>query len=72
MVSLICAISNNTQMDKSVEQKQTHKPGEQTCGCQVGEGVGWGDGLGVWYEQTLTIVYRMDKSQGSIVGHNIL
>ena len=72
MVSLICAISNNTQMDKSVEQNQTHKPGEQTCGCQAGEGVGWGVDWAFGMSKMQTIVYRMDKSQGSIVGHNIL
>ena len=35
------------QMNLSTEKKQTHGLGEQTCGCQGGEG--WeGDGLGVW------------------------
>ena len=29
------------------------------------------DGLGVWDQQMLTIVYRMDKPQGPTVGHNI-
>ena len=29
-------------MNLSIEQKQTHKHGEQTCGCQgVGEEVRW-------------------------------
>ena len=29
-------------MNASVEQRQTHRHREQTCGCQgVGEGVGW-------------------------------
>ena len=31
----------------SVKQKQTHRQGEQTCGCQGGEG--WGkDGMRGW------------------------
>ena len=29
------------------KQKQTHKHGEETCGCQAGGGRVW-DGLGVW------------------------
>ena len=33
-------------MNLSIEQKQTHKHGEQTCGCQRGGGE-W-DGLEVW------------------------
>ena len=43
-------ISNATQMNISMKQKQTHRQREQTCGCQ-----GWGggeqwqrEGLGVW------------------------
>ena len=27
-----------SQMNLSTEQKQTHRYGEQTCGCQWGEG----------------------------------
>ena len=42
VISLICETSDKTQMDKSVEQKQTHKHREQTCSCQGGEGVGEG------------------------------
>ena len=30
------------QMNISVKQKQTYRYGEQTCGCQGGEGVGEG------------------------------
>ena len=37
---------------------------EQTQGCQ-GEGVGGGDGLGVWDQQTQTVIYKMDKQQGT-------
>ena len=34
-------------MDLSTKQKQTHKHGEQTCGCQGGGMRDW-EGLGVW------------------------
>ena len=35
-------------MNLSTEQKQTHKRGEQTCGCQEGgDGVGWTRSLGL-------------------------
>ena len=30
-------------MDLSMKQKQTHRHGEQTCGCQVGRGGGGKD-----------------------------
>ena len=50
-----------TQINLSTKQRQTHKTGEQTCGC-------WGsgvrrerDGLGVWDQQMQTIIYRMEK-----------
>ena len=35
------------QMNLSTQQKQTHRHGEQTCGCQGGRGREW-DGWGVW------------------------
>ena len=35
--SLICGVSSMTQMHLPLEQKQTHRRGEQTCGSQ-GEG----------------------------------
>ena len=35
------------QMNLSAEQKQTHRHGEQTCGCLGGKEREW-DGLGVW------------------------
>ena len=49
MISLICGISNMTQMNLSGKQKQTHRHREQTCRLVVAEGKwGWGrDGLGV-------------------------
>ena len=37
------------QINVSRKQKQTHEQGEQTCGCQRGEGLEW-DGQGVWSE----------------------
>ena len=39
IISLTCGIQNMTQMSLSMKQKQTHRPREQTCGCQ-GEGAG--------------------------------
>ena len=35
------------QMILSTKQKQTHRRGEQTCGCQGGRGRKW-DGWGAW------------------------
>ena len=47
-----------TQMNLFTKQKQTHRHREQTCGCQ--EKWWWErDGLGVWYQQIQTIIYRM-------------
>ena len=34
-------------MNLSTEQKQTHRHGEQTCGCQGVEEVGWTESLGL-------------------------
>ena len=43
---------------------QRHKT-EQTPGCQGG---GWErNAVGVWGQQTQTIIYRMDKQQGPTV-----
>ena len=33
--------------EPTTEQKQTHGHGEQTCGCQEGEGGGWTGSLGL-------------------------
>jgi len=33
---LLCGIENMAQMNLPTEQKQTHRHGEQTCGCQGG------------------------------------
>ena len=49
MISLTCGIKNTTQMNLPMKQKQIHRQGEQTCGCQ-GErvvGMGWSGGLGL-------------------------
>ena len=43
-------------MNLSMKQKQTHKHTEQTCGCQ-GSGEWKRGGLGVWDEQTPSIIY---------------
>ena len=40
MISLICEISNMTQMNLSVKQKQTHRHRRQMYGYQTGK---WGD-----------------------------
>ena len=53
---------------KSKADSQTHRHREQTCGCQGGERVGRGR-LGVWDQQTKTIIQRMDKQQGPTVQH---
>ena len=59
MISLLCGIYNVTQMDLSMQQKQTHRHREQICGCR-GEGVGegWIGPVGLVRQ---TIIYRMDK-----------
>ena len=44
IISLLCGISNMAQMNLSIEQKQTYRLREQTCGCQGGRE---GDALGV-------------------------
>ena len=45
MIPLKCRIQNQTQMNISTQQKQSHRYREQTCGCQgageVGEGWIW-------------------------------
>ena len=40
--------------------EQTHRHGEQTCGCQGRGGREW-DGWGVWSWQMQTITFRMDE-----------
>ena len=55
------------QMNVFTEQKQTHRPRKQTCGCQGEVGEGWIGSLGLvaFYMQTAT--YRMDKQQSPII-----
>ena len=53
MISLICGISNMTQMNLFTKQNPSPRHREQTCVCPGGEGLGEGwsgrrDGLGVW------------------------
>ena len=49
-----------TQVNLSTEQKQTHRNGEQTCGCQRGEGGSEMDGeFGV--SRCKLLYLRMDK-----------
>ena len=60
ILSLISGIQNMAQMNLSMKQKQTHRHGEQTCGCQGGERREW-DGQRIWDQQMQTITFRMDK-----------
>ena len=48
MESLIHGIINMAQMNLSLKQKQTHRNGKQTYGCQegrAGSGIDWGFGV---------------------------
>ena len=63
-------------MNLPTKQEQIHRHRKQTCACQ-----GWGvegvwaqgrEGLGVWDQQMQTIIYRIDKQQGSTVQHREL
>ena len=60
------AISNRTQMNLSMKQKQINRHKEQMCGCQ-GQRRRERDGLGIWGEQMQTIIQKMDKQQGPTV-----
>ena len=52
-----------TEVNLSIKQKQTDTYREQTGGGGV-----WGrDGLGVWDQQTQTIIQKMDKQLGLTV-----
>ena len=81
MMSLLIGIYNMTQMNPSAKQRQTHRHGEQFCGCKrewIVEGMdGGGNGLwrewiGGWGQQMQTITYRMNKKQGPTVQHREL
>ena len=46
MLSLLCGFYHITEVTLPMKEKQTHRHGEQTCGCQAEGGVG--NELGVW------------------------
>ena len=50
-------------MNLWTKQKQTHGQRKQTYGDQRGEG-GRRDKLGVWDQQILTTICKIDKQQG--------
>ena len=60
-------------MNLSLQQKQTPRHREQTCGCRGADSRASGrDGeTGVWDEQMQTIIYRSGK-QGPAVKHREL
>ena len=53
-ISFVCGIYNMTEINLSTKQKQIHRHGEQTCGCQ-GREAGGGKGFGVWDQLMLTV-----------------
>ena len=63
------------QMNLSTEQKQTHRLGEKTCGCQGGEGkrVGWTGNLGLvhenYYISNRYVMRSYCIAQGTISNH---
>ena len=57
-------------MNLFIEQKQTHRYGEQTSGCKGDGGREW-DGQGVWDQKIQTITFRIDK-KGPTVYHREL
>ena len=55
-------------MNLAMKHKQNKGHREQTGGCQGGGG--WErDGLGVWYQQMQTCIYRMYKQKSPNVQH---
>ena len=56
------------QINLSMKQKQTHRHGEQTSGCQGGGGVGDGR-IGSLGLEVQTMTHRMAKQQDSIIKH---
>ena len=64
-------------MNLSKEQKQTHKHGEQTCGCQgVGKGMGWTGNLGlvdanyyIWNGQAMRSYCISPGTTSSLLGY---
>lgn len=62
-ILLLCGIENMAQMNLPTEQKQTHRHGEQTCGCQGG-----GSGLdGEFGLNGRKLWHRVDKQWGPAV-----
>ena len=62
MISLISGIEYMAQMNLSTEKEQTHGCGEQTCGCQGGEGESGTDWeFGVVDQLMQTIAFGEDK-----------
>ena len=55
-------------MNLPMKHKQNKGHRKQTGGCQGG-GRWERDGLGVWYQQMQTGIYRTDKQQGLTVQH---
>ena len=53
-------------MNLSTEKKQTHRHGEQTCGCQDGWEKEW-NRLGVWGQQMQTITFKVDGEWDPVV-----
>ena len=47
-------------MNLSTKEKQTHRRGEKTCGCQGGRRREW-DGLGAWGKQMQIVTFTMDE-----------
>ena len=57
-----------TQMNLFTKQKQTHRLGEQTSGCQGVKVVGR-DRLADWDGHTHTVTFTIDKQQEPTVQH---
>ena len=54
------------QMNLFTRQKQTHRLGEQTCGCQRGK-VEDRNGLGIWGLHVSSAIFEIDNQQGPTV-----
>ena len=54
------------QMNLFTRQKQTHRLGEQTCGCQRGK-VEDRDGLVIWDLHVSSAIFEIDNQQGPTV-----
>ena len=58
-------------MNLFMRQKQIHRQGERTCGCQGGE-ARERDGVGGWGYQMKAITHERDKQQDPTVQHRKL